>query len=86
MSKPIDIKFSPSSSLDDFYSSPKDQKVLPSRIRVASTQDLNGFMKVSSDKLVHVSQQDFWKLAKDEETGEYFIERLAEEYDIPVKG
>ena len=89
MLKIEDFKFS-SSSIDDFYKSNKPKVsssgLLPSKMRVASKQDLNGFMKISKDTLIHVSQQDFWKLAQDSETGEYYIERLTDDTNGPVKG
>jgi len=86
MFKTKDIKFANSSSIDDFYSPPKVVTSGPKRIRVASANDLKGFIRLSHDKLVHVSQQDFWKLAKDEDTGDFFIERIADDLDGPVKG
>ena len=85
MLKIEDFRFSPS-SIDDFYSPPKSKLASSNRIRVASANDLRGFTRVASDKLVRISQQDFWRLAKDEETGEFFIERLADDLDGPVKG
>lgn len=77
MFKIEDFRFS-SSSIDDFYTPIKPTRLASSRIRIASAADLNGFIRVSSNKLVRVSQNDFWKLAKDDETGEYFIERLTD--------
>ena len=84
MFKIEDFRFS-SSSVDDFYSKPKVKIASSNRIRIASASDLGGFIKVASDKLVRISHQDFWHLAQDE-NGEYFIERLADDFDGPVKG
>ena len=85
MLKIEDFRFS-SSSIDDFYSPPNFIKVAKSnRIRIASASDLNGFIKLSSNKLVHVSNQDFWKLSQDE-GGDYFIERIMDDSEGPVRG
>jgi len=88
MLKIEDFSFDNSSSIDDFYSPPKikHNPGIGSRYKVASLNSLNGFVRIASDKLVRVSQQDFWRLAKDDETGEFFIERLADDNDGPVKG
>lgn len=69
------ISFDGVSSFDGFLSGKK--------VRIASVSDLRGFQTVSSNKLVHLSNQDFWKLGQDEEG--YFIERLVDSND-PVKG
>jgi hypothetical protein len=85
MLKIEDFRFS-GSSIDDFYSPPKLHTASSNKIRIASAADLSGFVKISSDKLVRVSQQDFWKLETDPETGEFFISRLADDHEGPVKG
>lgn len=74
-----------SSPLDDFFSpsSSKPKNVQP-RIRVASVQDLNGFLKVAKSKLIHISTQDFWELGQDD-NGDYFITRLADDTQGPIK-
>lgn len=84
-----DLRFS-SSSIDDAFVTQRSQVRTASvggrgRIRIASASDLAGFSRVASDKLVHLSQMDFWKLAQDEE-GNYYIERLIEDDSTPVKG
>ena len=54
------------------------------RIRIASVEDLKGFERVAStDTLIRRSEQDFWRLAQDE-NGEYFIERLFDEEGNPL--
>lgn len=80
-----DLRFS-SSSVDDFLSDrPVQAKVASSgRVRVGSLEALAGFERVSSDTLVRVSQQDFWKLGQDSEG--FFIERLVDDSVSPVKG
>ena len=87
MFKIEDFRFT-SSSIDDFYSPPvaKHHVASAARVRIASASDLKGFVRVASNKLVHISQQDFWKLAKDSETGEYYLERLADDSEGPIKG
>lgn len=69
------ISFGGVSSFDSFLSGKK--------IRIASVSDLKGFQTVGANKLVHLSNQDFWKVAQDEEG--YFIERLVDANDL-VKG
>jgi len=81
-----DLRFS-SSSIDDFFSgrpAPRAHVAANGRIRVANTHQLTGFQLVASDTLIRVSQQDFWKLGQDEEG--YFIERLVDDTEHPVKG
>lgn len=69
--------FDPSSGIDDFFL-PKKEKV-----RIASSGDLQNFLFLSSNKLVHLAQQDFWHLGYDEEG--FFIERLVDDQEGPVK-
>lgn len=79
-----DLRFS-SSSVDDFFGEPKRTASAPTgKVRIASLQVLAGFQFVSSDTLVRLSKNDFWKLGHDEE-GDY-IERLVSDDEGPVKG
>ena len=82
-----DLRFS-SSSIDDFFTTPpvvrKASVGLVGKIRVSNVQQLAGFQMVAEDQLVHLSQQDFWHLGKDQEG--YFIERLVDDSAAPVKG
>jgi hypothetical protein len=79
-----DMRFS-SSSIDEAF---KDHSRTASRssnkIRVASVNDLHGFAKVAGNNLVRISENDFWKLGTDDEG--YFIERLVDDTDGPIKG
>lgn len=79
-----DIRFS-SSSIDEFFS---DLRPVPrtasGRVRISNLQQLAGFESVSDDKLVRISQKDFWRLGQDDDG--YFIERLVSDDDGPVKG
>lgn len=77
-----DIRFS-SSSIDDFFK-PQVRTASTGRIRVAGLSDLSGFQFVADDKLVRISQQDFWKLDKDNDG--YFVERLVDDTSGPVQG
>lgn len=78
-----DFKFS-SSSIDEFFGKEPERKHTSSvKVRVANVNSLSGFKVVSADTLVHISQQDFWKLGKDNEG--YFIERLVEDNEGPIK-
>jgi hypothetical protein len=79
-----DFRFS-SSSIDEFFADLKPAaRVSSSRIRVAGLHQLAGFEMLSDDKLVRLSQQDFWKLGQDNEG--YFIERLVDDDAGPVRG
>lgn len=80
-----DVRFS-SSSVDDFFQERPVQRVAASgKIRVASLRDLigQGFCRVSEDKLVRLSQQDFWQIGQDEQG--HFIERLVDDSTGPVQ-
>lgn len=81
-----DLRFS-SSSIDEFLGS--DRKRVASsgsgKIRIASLSDLSGFAQISSNTLVHISKQDFWRLAQDEE-GNYIIERIVSDDEGPLRG
>lgn len=73
------------SSIDAFFAPQKRQaSAIVGKVRVASTSQLAGFSLVAENTLVRVSQQDFWKLGKDDEG--FFIERLVEDGEGPVKG
>ena len=69
--------FDSGSGIDDFFKSSNTKR------RVANVIDLNEFLFVGSDKLVHLAQQDFWHLGYDEQG--FFIERLVEDDKGPVK-
>lgn len=77
-----DLRFS-SSSIDDFFK-PQTRAASTGRMRVAGLSELSGFQFVADDKLVRISQQDFWKLGQDDDG--YFIERLVDDTAGPVSG
>ena len=76
-----DLRFS-SSSIDDFWSKPALRVAADGRIRISGLGDLAGFRFAAEDTLIHLSQQDFWKLGHDESG--HFIERLVEDVDGPI--
>ena len=55
------------------------------RTKVAPIRDLSGFVRLSSDTLIHRSDRDLWALKK-EADGNYFIERLFDDNGAPIKG
>lgn len=55
------------------------------RTKVASIQDLSGFVRLSADTLIHRSNKDLWALKK-EADGNYFVERLFDDNGEPIKG
>lgn len=81
----FDLKFA-SSSIDCFFAeeAPKPRVASSGKLRVHSMRDLVGFARVASDTLVHVSQQDFWRISQDADG--HFIERLVSDETGPVEG
>ena len=83
-SKIEDLRFS-SSSMDDFFAPPRTPgRVASGRVRVSCMRDLVGFVRVADDKLVRLSQKDFWKLGQDDDG--HYIERLVSDDKGPVQG
>jgi hypothetical protein len=81
-----DVRFS-SSSIDDFFLEhpvPVSRSASSGKIRISSLQQLAGYRRIANDKLVHMSQQDFWKLGQDDDG--HYIERLVSDDDGPVVG
>ena len=82
-----DFRFS-TSSVDDFFTdgpAPGLRTATAGKIRVASLRQLEGagFSFISGDKLVRLSQKDFWKLGEDDDGP--FIERLVSDENGPLK-
>jgi hypothetical protein len=81
-----DLRFS-SSSIDDFFASKpvvRKASVPQGKVRIANVQQLAGFKLIAEDQLVHLSQQDFWHLGKDDKG--FYIERLVDDDNGPVQG
>lgn len=80
-----DLRFS-SSSVDDFFATPRPApgRVASGRVRVSGMRDLIGFVRVAEDKLVRLSQKDFWRLGQDDDG--HYIERLVSDDKGPVQG
>jgi len=55
------------------------------RTKVASVGQLDGFMRLSAETLIHKSNRDLWSLKK-EADGQYYIERLFDDNGEPLKG
>lgn len=80
------------SGLDAFFNdnpaivspSPLVQKEA-SQTRVASLDQLKGFVRTASDTLIHKSTQDLWTLQKDAK-GDFYIQRAFDSAGDPVKG
>lgn len=58
-------------------------KTASTQRRVASLGDLEGFLKVSSDTLVHKATRDLWSLKQD--GSDFIIERLFQDNGEPLK-
>ncbi len=81
-----DFEMSGSSGMDALLAR-EPQMVTPAktgRKRVASLGDLDAFVRVSTETLVHRSQRDLWALKKEGE--DFFIERLFDDNGEPLKG
>ena len=78
-----DVRFS-SSSIDDFFSDLKPMaRTASGRVRISGLHQLAGFEVLSEDKLVRVSQKDFWRLGQDDEGD--FLERRVSDDEGPVR-
>jgi hypothetical protein len=55
------------------------------RKKVASMGDLQSFIRLSAETLIHRSERDLWALKK-EADGQYFIERLFDDNGEALKG
>jgi hypothetical protein len=62
------------------------QMVTPktARRKVASIQDLAGFIRLSSDLLIHKADKDLWSIKKDAD-GTLFVERMFSDDTKPLK-
>jgi hypothetical protein len=85
---------SSSSGMDAFFEqepqivAPFGQKVAavakPTRIKVGSLTQLNGFTRISAESLVHKSTQDLWAITR--EGDDMYIQRLFSDNGGPLKG
>lgn len=73
---------STSTGLDHFFEARKTAST--SRRKVASLEDLSGYVRVAEDTLVHRSSQELWSLQRDT-TGEFYVERLFNADGDPLK-
>lgn len=78
------IEMSGNSGLDSMLEREAHILSQPTRVKVASLKDLEGFERNSADQLVHISSQDLWALRKGEDG--YFVERLFDDQGDPLKG
>ncbi len=74
-----DISFS-SSSIDDVFMPQKTA----TRLRVADSSVAALQVAAGKDPLIHIAQNDFWKLGHDSEG--FYVERLVEDDQGPVGG
>jgi hypothetical protein len=82
-----DLQTSGASGLDALFE--REKHILTphktGRSKVASIGDLSGFVRLSSDTLIHRSDRDLWAL-KREADGNYYVERLFDDMGEPLKG
>jgi len=74
-----------STGLDAFFAR-EPSIVTPSKgmRRVASLQDLNGFVRLSADTLVHKADRDLWAI-KRQSDGSMYVERMFDDNGTPLK-
>ena len=72
-----------STGLDCFLAR-NPQMVTPVRRKVASIQDLNAFIRLSADELIHKSTKDLWTIRR-EGNGSLFVERTFDDNGAPLK-
>lgn len=87
--KPFDlgkIEVQGAAGMDAFFAR-EPQHVTPtgSRIRVASIQQLAGFVRLGAETLIHRSDKDLWAISKDAD-GSMVIERMFDDNGEPLKG
>lgn len=54
------------------------------RTKLASLKDMEGFIRLSADTLIHKSDRDLWSLKK--EGDGFYVERLFDDTGEPLKG
>lgn len=64
---------------------PQVAKKASGMTRVASLSQLEGFVRVAEDQLVHKSDKDLWSLQKGAD-GEFYIQRMFDDAGGPLKG
>lgn len=62
----------------------KPSKRASGRTKVASLDQLNGFVRTGEDMLIHKSDRDLWALRQD--GGDFYIERMFDDMGAPLKG
>jgi len=74
-----------SAGLDAFFAR-EPAIVTPSKgmRRVASLQDLNGFVRLSNDTLIHKADRDLWAIRRQGD-GSMFVERMFDDSGSPLK-
>lgn len=60
-------------------------KTASARVKIASLGDLDGFLRTSSDTLIHKAQGDLWSIQRTS-SGELFVERMFDGEGEPLKG
>ncbi len=68
-----------------FQQQPQLVQARTGRRLIAACSDLKNFVRVSSDTLVHKSNNDLWTLKK-EADGKFYIERLFDDNGEPLRG
>jgi hypothetical protein len=88
MSKDFDLsKFQVqgAAGMDAFFSR-EPQIITPvgGRKKLGSLQDLQGFVRLSNETLIHKADRDLWTIKKDG-NGSFFIERMFDDTGNPLK-
>jgi hypothetical protein len=74
-----------SAELERFWLKSEPKVASAGRRKVASVEDIKDFSRRSASTLVHKSEKDLWSLQKDAQ-GDYYIERMFDDQNSPIKG
>jgi hypothetical protein len=64
---------------------PRARKAGLGRTKVASLDQLSGFVRTAEETLIRKSDRDLWSLRKDAQ-GDFYVERMFDETGAPLKG
>jgi hypothetical protein len=88
MSKDFDMatfEVQGSTGLDAYFArDPSIVTPVGSRRKIATLQDLSGFVRVSNETLIHRADRDLWAISRQED-GTMFVERQFDDNGTPLK-
>lgn len=78
------IEVQGSTGLDSFLAKNPEIITPPVRKKVASLQDLSGFVRLSNETLIHKADRDLWAIRRQTD-GSMFVERMFDDNGNPLK-